>query len=224
MFFQLAHLSGVIFSFSSSSHPFLLCQSLGYRTLASMTSLILGFFACASSTTSSSPSLSPSPSSSIPPIADYSNFILSTLRQSSFIYPIDYIQQFLLLQSDSQLLQQDGLETTFKMVEALKRIKLPSPSTHDHQEGDDNSNIAIDAELTKAEQSTNELVDNRLVGDSTALSGRTFKFNDVDDGDNDDDDKIDYVGEESHKKRQKIAPSSSSSSRFDQLFGSQFKR
>lgn len=35
---------------------------------------------------------------------------------------LQYIQEFMILQSDSQVLQQEGLETTFGMIEKLKRI------------------------------------------------------------------------------------------------------
>lgn len=76
-------------------------QSLGYRTLASMTSLLLGFFACSS--------------------AACGDHLLSALRLTSFAPLLRYIQEFLVLQSDSQLLQQEGLETTFRMVEQLKK-------------------------------------------------------------------------------------------------------
>lgn len=76
-----------------------------------MASLLLGFFAVAS----------PSPTPRF----------LSSLRLVSYAPLVAAIQEFLLLQSDSCTLQQEGLETTFRMVDQLKRID--AAATRDHE-------------------------------------------------------------------------------------------
>lgn len=67
-----------------------------------MSSLLLGFFACSSST--------------------HRSRILSLIRQSDFSACAGYVQEFLFLQSDSQLLHEEGLEAMFRMLESLRRM------------------------------------------------------------------------------------------------------
>lgn len=85
------------------------CQCLGYRTLASMCSLLLGFFAISSS--------------------DHRSRIMSTLHLSSLAPLARLIKEFLLLQSDAQLLQQAGLQSSFNMLTDLEKAERRATAT-----------------------------------------------------------------------------------------------
>ena len=79
-------------------------RCLGYRTLASLCSLLLGFFAVS------------------PPLAaTHRARILASLHLADFSPLVRLISEFLLLQSDAQLLQQEGLQASFDMLQALKK-------------------------------------------------------------------------------------------------------
>jgi len=80
-------------------------QTLGLRTLASICSILLGFFAASSTATRS--------------------YLLSLLRPSttSLTPLMRYIKEFLLLQSDSQVLDQAALEVTIHMLERLEQME-----------------------------------------------------------------------------------------------------
>lgn len=80
-----------------------LFQCLGYRTLASMCSLLLGFFATSSS--------------------DHRVRIMKALHLSSLSPLVRLIKEFLLLQSDAQLLQQAGLQSSFNMLTDLEKAE-----------------------------------------------------------------------------------------------------
>jgi len=80
-------------------------QSLGYRTLASLCSLLLGFFATSSSSS-----------------AESQQRLLASLRLPSFQPLVRLVKEFLLLQSDAQMLQQEGLQASFDMCDRLEKL------------------------------------------------------------------------------------------------------
>jgi hypothetical protein len=86
-------------------------QSLGFRTLASLCSLLLGFFATSASSTDTARAQ-----------------LLSSLRLSSFQPLVRLVQEFLLLQSDAQQLQQEGLQASVAMCERLEKLDKKNSS------------------------------------------------------------------------------------------------
>lgn len=100
MIFFISNSTLTSFKFIHST-VFSFFQSLGYRTLASMCSLLLGFFAASSPLFHSS--------------------LLHTLGLKDFQPLIRLIKEFLLLQSDAQMLQQEGLQASFNCMEQLEK-------------------------------------------------------------------------------------------------------